>query len=68
MTDDRKLLETIKSPDGQRELTFYQRSDGFFEYVEDAFYSDDCTEFGGEVMEYWAPIHLSGYMKPNSSQ
>jgi hypothetical protein len=59
-TDEPKDLGSIKSADGTRRVTFYQRSDGFFDYVEDTFFSDDCTEFGGGVMEYWTPVHSSG--------
>jgi hypothetical protein len=59
-TDERTALGSLKSADGTREVTFYRRSDGHFEYVEDAFFSDDCTEFGGGVIEYWTPVHSSG--------
>ncbi|MEO8454782.1 MAG: hypothetical protein ABI454_06455 [Sphingomicrobium sp.] len=60
MSSETKTVEAATSADGLRRWELVHRSDGFFLYSEDSFISEDLTEFGGGIMEYWTPTHFSG--------
>ncbi len=54
------VLETATSLDGTKRWHLLRRSDGLFAYDEDTFFSEDLSEFGGGLEEYWTPTHFSG--------
>lgn len=37
--------ESILAPDNRQRVTFYRRSDGYYEYSIDKFYVDDLPEY-----------------------
>lgn len=55
----REAVESILAPDERQRVTFYRRSDDFYEFSIDRFYVDDLPEYNHH-MEYWAPFHFSG--------
>ena len=53
------IIKHVLAPNGQTRVTFYCRSDGWFEFSHDRFYVDDHPE-DDFYMEYWAPGRPSG--------
>ncbi len=60
MSSEPRTIEEATSVDGLRRWKLMRREDGFFVYWEDSFISEDLTEFGAGIMEYWTPSHFSG--------
>ncbi len=60
MDPEPEVLETATSLDGTRRWHLLHRNDDFVVYDEDSFFSEDLSEFGGGLMEYWTPTHTSG--------
>ncbi|HEX8443878.1 MAG TPA: hypothetical protein VF631_09555 [Allosphingosinicella sp.] len=60
MDSEPDILETAASLDGTKRWHLLRRDDGFFVYDEDSFFSEDLSDFGGGLMEYWTPTHFSG--------
>ena len=60
MTLETAIVEAATSRDGTKRWKLVRRTDGFFDYSEDTFLSEDLREFGGGVEEYWSPTHFSG--------
>ena len=55
-----RTIEEATSADRLRRWKLLHRDDGFFAYCEDSFISEDLTQFGAGIMEYWTPSHFSG--------
>ena len=60
MSAESVIVEAATSADGTRRWALKRREDGFFVYYEDTFFSEDLTEFGAGIQEYWSPTHFSG--------
>ena|SRR5215472_1981447 len=53
-------MEAASSLDGKKRWAVVQRPDGFFVYSEETFLTEDETQFGGGIYDYWSPTHVSG--------
>jgi|1186.fasta_scaffold42725_4 hypothetical protein len=60
MSTEDMTVEAGTSVDGTKRWKLIQRTDSFFVYSEDSFISEDLTEFGAGMQEYWTPTHFSG--------